>query len=360
MKRRQARAPDSPPEAAPFPVVHWPGHYVHRVHDSGYVERPARVTVLLESVLGLGLFRPVDMRPFADSHITAVHDRGMVRFMHQAAGEAAVKGAIYPYVFPIRHPERRPRDLDSCAGYYCIDTFTPLLPSALRAARAAVDVALTGADEIRKGQRLAYALCRPPGHHSERRVFGGFCYFNNAAIAAHFLSRQGRVATLDLDFHHGNGTQDIFYERSDVLTISIHGHPYYAYPHFAGFADERGSGEGTGFNHNFPLPEKADGALYVKTVEKAARVIAKAGVDYLVVSLGLDTMAGDQAGYFMVTSGTMREVGERVGALGLPTLVVQEGGYHLGHLGSGAAAFFSGFARAMPNSSEQRGKTVTE
>ena len=155
---------------------------------------------------------------------------------------AGPKKSIYPYVFPTRNPARPPNDETVLAGYYCIDTFTPLNQNAYLAARSAVDCALTAAEKVLEGTDLAYALVRPPGHHAETRTFGGFCYFNNGAIAANLLSRYGRVAILDIDYHHGNGQQEIFYNRADVLTVSIHGHPSFAYPYFSGFRDETGIG----------------------------------------------------------------------------------------------------------------------
>jgi len=276
-----------------------------------------------------------------------VHDRDFVLYLKEVCETLGRAEPVYPDVFPIHHQDRLPRDLAARAGYYCIDAFTPLDSRAYQAARAAVDVALAAAHAVLHGRRLAYGLCRPPGHHAERRAFGGFCYFNNAAVAAHFLSRHGKVAVLDLDFHHGNGTQDIFYARDDVFTLSLHGDPDYAYPHFSGFADETGVGAGEGCNRNFPLPEQADEALYLRALEKAARLIERAEPTFLVVSLGLDTMKGDQAGAFALGAGSLQRVGRRLGHLGLPTLVVQEGGYNRRNLRLGGAAFFAGMAEGM-------------
>ncbi len=154
--------------------------------------------------------------------------------------------SIYPYVFPIRNVARPPVELSVRAGYYCIDSFTPLNKNAFLAARMGVDCALTAANEILSGTQVAYVLTRPPGHHAEKNSFGGFCYFNNNAIAANFLSRYGRIAILDIDYHHGNGQQQIFYDRSDVLTISIHGHPSFAYPYFSGFRKRRAKAQESG------------------------------------------------------------------------------------------------------------------
>ena len=200
---------------------------------------------------------------------------------------------------------------------------------------------------IAGGVGLAYALCRPPGHHAERKVFGGFCYFNNAAIAADELSRLGSVALVDLDFHHGNGSQDIFYRRADVLNISIHGHPNYAYPYFSGFGDETGEGEGLGRNFNFPLPEETGPERYFETLQKALKQVRLFQPRFLVVSLGFDTMKGDPTGAFLLTTASMRELGRKLGELNHPTLIVQEGGYNLRNLRRGAVAFFTGFAEAL-------------
>ncbi|MBD3291915.1 MAG: acetylpolyamine amidohydrolase, partial [Armatimonadia bacterium] len=194
------------------------------------------------------------------------------------------------------------------------------------------------------------AVCRPPGHHAERRVYGGFCYFNNAAIAAHHLSAHGTVAVLDIDYHHGNGTQDIFYQRSDVLTVSIHGHPDREYPYFSGFADETGEGEGAGFNRNLPLRPGTKSAAYLRSLAEALRVIRRFDPAFLVVSLGLDTLRGDPTGTFELTGGALGEVAGRVAALGPPMLIVQEGGYNLRSIRRGARAFFGRLAREIGES----------
>jgi acetoin utilization deacetylase AcuC-like enzyme len=228
------------------------------------------------------------------------------------------------------------------AGYYCIDTFTPLNANAFRAAKGAVDCALTGAQKIREGSWLAYALVRPPGHHAERKSFGGFCYFNSAAIAAHFLSQHGSVAILDIDYHHGNGQQDIFFSRSDVLTVSIHGHPSFAYPYFSGFVEETGEGEGEGYNVNYPLQEQIDGEKYLKTLAGAVKRIREYDPRFLVVALGLDSAKGDPTGSWSLIAKDFEAVGRVIGGVRRPTLVIQEGGYRIRDVGKNARHFFRG------------------
>ena len=183
---------------------------------------------------------------------------------------------------------------------------------------------------------------RPPGHHAERSSFGGFCYFNSAAVAANLLSSNGRVAVLDIDYHHGNGTQDIFYERADVLTVSIHGHPRYTYPYFSGFEDERGKGDGVGYNLNIPLAESIGQEIYRKHLRLALERIAGFAPDFLVVSLGLDVARGDPTGSWMLGAKDFLANGELLGGLGVQKLIVQEGGYRTRTLGVNARNFFQG------------------
>jgi acetoin utilization deacetylase AcuC-like enzyme/GNAT superfamily N-acetyltransferase len=320
-------------------------HIIHHVRDRGYEERPARVGALMKAVNAMGLFASVRPRRFAESHILAVHDKPFVRFLKALCNRLPPGRPVYADTFPRRQPVRRPRAVDpDLAGYYCLDSFTPLDAGAYRAARASVDVALTGAEEILAGMPVAYALCRPPGHHAERGLYGGFCYFNNAAIAAHHLSRHGPVAMLDVDFHHGNGTQDIFYRRRDVLTVSLHGDPETAYPYFTGYANEIGEGAGHRSNRNFPLPPGTDDDTYLAALDKALRIVRRHKPAYLVVSLGLDVLGGDPTGFFDLTPDAAEQIGRRIAALKRPTLVVQEGGYNLRNLKRGSVAFFRGWA----------------
>jgi acetoin utilization deacetylase AcuC-like enzyme/GNAT superfamily N-acetyltransferase len=319
-------------------------HQIHHLKERGYVERPARIDALLKGIDGLEVvFHKVKSYPVG--HIKAVHDAGLLNFLSKAAQRLGPRELLYPTVFPIRRPDRIPKRWDMQGGYYCIDTFTPLTSNSYLAARNAANGALSGAELILNGAYRAYVLCRPPGHHAERRVFGGFCYLNNAAIAAHYLSKEGRVAVLDIDYHHGNGTQNIFYGRKDVYFVSIHGHPIQAYPYFSGYSDEKGEGEGLGYNRNFPLRPGADDAKYLKTLTEACAVIQRFKPEFLVVSVGYDIMRGDPTGTFVVSHSGMRQIGEILGRLHLPTLLVQEGGYSLPNLKMGSKNFITGISR---------------
>ena len=322
-------------------------HDIHHIRERGYVEAPVRIASILKGIEPTGLFERLPSRHFSEQHIKKVHDPKFVDYLRQVCTSLEPGKSVYPYVFPIRNAARPPKDLPVRAGYYCIDTFTPLNHNAYKAAKGAVDCALTAAKLLEKGYRLAYALVRPPGHHAERRLFGGFCYFNSGAIAANYLSREGRVAVLDIDHHHGNGTQDIFYQRDDVLTLSIHGHPSFAYPYFSGFSDEVGEGAGRGFNRNYPLPETLDGAAYRPVLAKALKRIRAFKPHFLVVALGLDPAAKDPTGTWSLTAADFEENGRMLGSLRLPTLIVQEGGYRTRSLGTNARHFFLGLWKGM-------------
>jgi acetoin utilization deacetylase AcuC-like enzyme/GNAT superfamily N-acetyltransferase len=325
-----------------IPLVVNDRHGIHHVRERGYVEAPVRINSILSELEPTGDFERFEARDFPDKHIKAVHDPALVEYLRRACADVPKGESVYPYVFPIRNPDRQPRDLGYRAGYFCIDTFTPINRNAFPAARRAVNCALTGARHLLDGRRVSYALVRPPGHHAERRVFGGFCYFNNAAVAAHYLSEHGPVAILDVDYHHGNGQQDIFYERADVLTISIHGHPRFAYPFFSGFEEERGQGAGVGFNLNLPLPEQQDGAQFRRALGRALQEVRRFNPMFLIVCLGLDTAKRDPTGSWSLGARDFEKNGHLIGAMGLPTLVVQEGGYRTRTLGTNARHFFQG------------------
>jgi acetoin utilization deacetylase AcuC-like enzyme/GNAT superfamily N-acetyltransferase len=362
LKRRDAGAPaETRPATPPVKLVLNNEHDIHHVSDRGYVEAPVRIRAILSELESSGLFDRVAPRRYSDRYITAVHDAKLVDYIRRASILAGKKKSIYPYVFPVRNVTRPPKDQTVLAGYYCIDTFTPLNENAYLAARRAVDCAMTAADLVLGGTPLAYALVRPPGHHAERQVFGGFCYFCNAAIAAEHLSRYGRVAILDIDYHHGNGQQDIFYERADVLTVSIHGDPSFAYPYFSGFKDERGRGAGQGLNINMPLPETISPADYRAALVEVLGRIRSFNPAYLVVAAGFDTAKGDPTGTWVNESRDFFRIGRLIGTVGYPTLVVQEGGYRIRTLGTNVRNFFSGLVRGQADAqrtAQRRGRPI--
>ncbi|MGA1826009.1 MAG: acetylpolyamine amidohydrolase [bacterium] len=317
-------------------------HAIHHIRERGYVESPVRIKSILREIERTDLFQRIPPRHFSEKHIKMIHNPQYIEYFKRICAKVEPGKSIYPYVFPIRNSTRPPKELEVRAGYYCIDTFTPLNSNAFLAAKRAVDCGLTGAQKILEGYRLVYALVRPPGHHAESNSFGGFCYFNTTAITAHFLSHYGKVAILDIDYHHGNGQQDIFYKRSDILTISIHGHPHFAYPYFSGFEEEKGEGEGTGYTINFPLPENITGQRYCEILAKALKRIVQYQPRFLVVALGLDTAKGDPTGSWSLLAKDFEKNGKMIGGLHFPTIVVQEGGYKNRVLGINARYFFQG------------------
>lgn len=324
-------------------------HEIHHVKDRGYVESPARIKTIFHALEPTGMFEIVKPDIFGEGFITAVHSAEYIKYFKRVCMNVDPETPFYPYVFPIRNRARPPIELPVRAGYYCIDTFTPLSGHAFTAARRAVDCALTAALQVISGRRTAYALVRPPGHHTERGFFGGFCYFNNAAIAANYLNRFGKVAMLDIDYHHGNGQQDIFYSRRDVLTVSIHGHPRFAYPYFSGFSDERGEGEGIGYNINYPLPERIMPEQYLYTLKSALNRVRDFKPTFLVVCLGLDIAKGDPTGTWNHTGKDFTNIGAEIGKLRIPCLVIQEGGYNNRSIGTNARNFFYGLLSGINN-----------
>jgi acetoin utilization deacetylase AcuC-like enzyme/GNAT superfamily N-acetyltransferase len=317
-------------------------HDIHHVRERGYVEAPVRIDSILKGIESTGFFDRLPTRHFPEKHIKDVHDSHFVEYLKMVCSRIPQGKSVYPYVFPIRNAARPPKELPVRAGYYCIDTFTPLNRNAYVAAKGAVDCALTAAEMLRKGYRLAYALVRPPGHHAERKAFGGFCYFNSSSIAANYLSGEGKVAVLDLDYHHGNGTQNIFYKRADIFTLSIHGHPSFAYPYFSGFSEEKGEGPGLGFNRNYPMPEELNGEQYRAVLARALKRLRAFKPKFLVVALGLDTARKDPTGTWSLVGSDFEKNGYMLGSLKLPTVVVQEGGYRTRSLGINARHFFCG------------------
>ena len=243
---------------------------------------------------------------------------------------------------------RPPREIDGRIGYYCLAAETSISEGTWEAAAAACDVAVTAQKLVAGGERAAFALCRPPGHHAATDMFGGYCFLNNAAIAAQAFRDDGaeRVAVLDVDFHHGNGTQQIFYQRDDVLFLSLHGDPEHAFPYFLGAAEETGAGAGEGFNVNYPLPPGATYAQWAEALEAALARIRAHAPDALVVSLGVDTFKLDPISFFKLESADFTDYGRRIAGLDLPTLFVMEGGYAVAEIGVNTVNVLAGFSDA--------------
>jgi acetoin utilization deacetylase AcuC-like enzyme len=330
-----------PATDTPVAVSFASGHAIHHVRERGFAERPVRVKAIREALADMPL-EVVATKKFPYAELRRIHSPHYLKFMKDTVANIVDDEAVYPQIFPVRRPDKKPRELAMRLGYYYSDTFTPLSRSAYVAARSSFDTALTAAAQVRGGLRAAYAVCRPPGHHAERSLYGGFCYFNNAAGAAHHLSGAGKVAVLDIDYHHGNGTQDIFYERADVLTVSIHGHPSDHYPYFSGYEDEPGAGLGYGYNRNFAIRGVPGNDGYAKILKTALRQVDIFDPKYLVVALGLDIMKGDPTGNFGLNAAGMEMVGRQLRDTGRPLCIVQEGGYQLKNLRAGIRAFFTG------------------
>ncbi len=300
----------------------------------------AIVEALQEAKLG-PLLEPTD---WGEAPLLAVHAPELVkllrdayaRMVHEVHGGNHHPRVVLPETFAVRRTlQAAPQSIWAHLGYHCYDTSSPIFAQTWTAVYWAAQVALSGAQALLEGESLAYALCRPPGHHAGRDMFGGFCYLNNAAIAAQQLAAAGaRVAMLDVDYHHGNGTQEIFYSRGDLLTVSLHADPHHEYPYFWGHADERGEGDGAGANLNLPLPVRADLPTYLAALEQAVQRVRAFGPDFVVVSLGVDTYEGDPVGGFQLNQASFVRVGARLREVAAPTLVVQEGGYALPALGT--------------------------
>ena len=320
-------------------------HGIHTAPDDFYPEKPERIDRILKELDTTDLFKKYPAEQFDDEWITAVHSKPYVSYIKEMAALLNPGEIAYPRVFPIRNLDRLPEETRVRAGYYAIDKFTPLTCNAYPAARAAADCALTAAEKVLQGDGLAYALVRPPGHHAESDHYGGFCYLNSTAIAANYLSKKSRVAILDVDYHNGNGTQQIFYDRSDVLTVSIHGDPTFNYPCYSGFKDEIGSGAGKGYNLNIPLPRKVDGAQYKIALQTALKEIEKYEPGFLVIALGFDISEGDTIGTWSLTPDDFEKIGKMIGSLELPMVVVQEGGYGNQPIGINARNFFRGLVK---------------
>lgn len=322
------------------------------VFDGGlrvpYLENPDRmdkILTALHTVDWADIHTPTD---FGLDPILAVHDKEYLDFLASAWTEWLAtapqdSSTLLPATFALRRHPHKPKSLLGRAGYYMMDLSACIVEGTYQASLASANCALSAAESVVNGQRSAFALCRPPGHHAGKDYAGGYCFINNAAVAANLLSQKGSVAVLDVDYHCGNGTQDIFYDRADVLTISIHADPDYEYPSYIGFADERGEGRGLGYHHNFPLPAGTDDTAYLETLGQALQKIREFKPAYLVVSAGMDIYADDPLGRIKVTTEGIGEIAKSIADLELPTVIIMEGGYANAALGKNILAFLSAF-----------------
>lgn len=336
-----------------IPIIFDPRQRSHQplreLHNGGwadYAECADRADMVLAAI---GEPRPA--KDWGLQPILRAHDADYVDFLRTAHGEWAAtgrEGDAIGYTWPV--VGRRPLNLsriDAKLGRFSYDAGTPITATTWDAAYASAQTALTALELLLDGTHpSAFALCRPPGHHAGRDYCGGYCYLNNAAIAAaHARERGRRVAILDIDYHHGNGTQDIFYEDGEVLFVSIHADPATDYPFFWGHADETGSGAGAGATINLPLPRGTAGLAYAAALEQALGAVRQHETDLLVLSFGADTFEGDPISHFKLKREDYPGLAQRIAALGIPVLIVMEGGYAVDALGHNVAAFLSGFAR---------------
>lgn len=308
-----------------------------------FAETPARAEAILAAIGPAEL--PID---HGEGPLRAVHGEAYLAFLFSAHADwrsAGRPGDAAGYAWPV--VRRRPLDLariDARLGAFSFDASTPIAAGTWESAYWGAQTALSALDALLAGGRAAFALCRPPGHHAGADYCGGYCYLNNAAIAAEAAAATGkRAAILDVDYHHGNGTQDIFYARGDVLFASIHADPKTDYPYFWGHADETGEGAGEGATLNLPLPRGTDLGAYLPALDQALERIAGFGADLLIVSYGADTFAGDPISHFALETADYRTIGGRIAALGKPALIVMEGGYAVDALGANVAEFLAPF-----------------
>lgn len=335
---------------------HRPRLEIHRGELVPCSEKPERASLVLAEFERRGLGRIVTPHGVPLVSLERIHTPRYLHFLRNAWSEwtaqdpANADKDAFPAVWPVRtlRDDIEPENFCARLGLYSMDSGTPLSAGTWIAAKTGADCAVNAAHALRLGERSTFALTRPPGHHAGADFFGGYCFLNNAALAAQHLLDDGasRVAILDIDYHHGNGTQSIFYRRSDVLFVSVHGDPRTEYPFYLGHADETGEGEGLGYNMNVPLPAGASTAQWFAALETACIKINAYGADALVVSLGVDGFAGDPASRVALSTSDFLRIGERIAHLGLPTAFMMEGGSAIAELGINTVNVLEGFETA--------------
>lgn len=304
-------------------MVHAPSYEIYDGERSSYPEVPDRIETIATVLRKYRQHTFVSPKQFDQKYIEAVHHKNYLRYLRKRSDVLKTDSNFFP-------------------SYFMTDTYAPMTSGTFSAAKEAADIVLTGASFLVQGEKLVYSLCRPPGHHADASSMGGYCYINNAAVAAQFLSQKGRAAILDIDYHHGNGTQHMFYDRSDILYVSLHADPSRKYPYISGFRDEIGIGEGKGYNKNYSLPLHTSGNIYRSTLKKGLKYIQKFIPDFLIVSAGFDTYMHDPIGGFKLEVSFYQKIGQDIASLSLPTLLIQEGGYCVKDLGKIAEQFVLG------------------
>ena len=316
-------------------------------------ERPSRIEYVLNRLAERGMTDIVDPGPVDLEPVKQLLDPGYLSFLETAWDDwkaEGMAGEIIAANVPSRgmHLDRVPNNIDGKVGYYCHASETAITAGTWAAALSSMASAQAAQRHVAQGARAAFALCRPPGHHSTRDQYGGYCFLNNAAVVAQMFRNDGldKVAILDIDFHHGNGTQEIFYDRGDVLFASLHGQPEDSYPFFIGYADETGSGAGDGCNLNYPMPPGTPYPFWAKALDDAIARITDWGAQALVVSLGVDAYKEDPISFFKLESDDFTDAGRRIGTMGLPTVFCMEGGYAIEAVGINTVNVLEGFENA--------------
>ena len=313
-------------------------------------ECPQRAEIILQRLKSQKLGDIIAAVEYGIEPITRIHDRAFLTFLETCWDDwlaQGYQGEAMPTVWPSRAmPQQRiPDHIEGRLGYYALAGETSISNGTWQAARASANVALTAQAALKNGAREAFALCRPPGHHAASDMYGGYCFINNAAVTAQAFIDQGanRVAILDVDFHHGNGTQEIFYNRADVMYLSLHGDPDNAFPHFLGYADESGTGPGEGFNFNYPMGPNTKFDNWGAALDQACKKISQYAPDALIISLGVDTFEHDPISFFKLGCDDFKRYGATIGALKLPTLFIMEGGYAVDEIGINTVNVLQGY-----------------
>ncbi len=284
--------------------------------------------------------------------LSRIHGADYLRFLQEAWSlweAGGFEGEALPTVFPARRMQQRePDDIDGKLGYFAMAIETSITAGTWQAAQSSAACAQSAAKHVSDGANSSFSLCRPPGHHAGIDLYGGYCFLNNAALAAEVLLDGGskKVTILDVDFHHGNGTQDIFYQRDDVQFISLHGDPKDVFPNFLGYADEKGEGKGLGHNINYPMPPKTPYAKWKEALDDAIKNIQTYKPDALVISLGVDTFELDPISFFKLKSDDFTDYGHAIASLKLPTVFIMEGGYAVKEIGVNTVNVLNGFQSA--------------